>query len=71
MASARATTFVCKHVNNDLFVVQLTESQRAVITEGLRISAISTSRLIRSAPYETLHYKGWDIPPNVIEIAAF
>ncbi|MCJ1352893.1 MAG: hypothetical protein MMC33_002877 [Icmadophila ericetorum] len=37
---------------------------RACITEGLRISALSTSRLIRSAPYEILRYKEWEIPED-------
>ena len=40
------------------------ETQRACITEGLRINAIATSRSVRAAPNETLHYKDWIIEPG-------
>lgn len=33
--------------------------------EGLRISAVVTSRLPRIAPDEALHYGKWTIPPGV------
>ncbi|KAK2879935.1 hypothetical protein FQN49_000747 [Arthroderma sp. PD_2] len=36
----------------------------AVIKEGLRISALVTSRLPRIAPDEVLEYNGWKIPPG-------
>ena len=42
-----------------------TKIKKAVITEGIRIASISTSRLSRSAPTETLRYKDWLIPPGV------
>ncbi|RAQ58815.1 cytochrome P450 [Aspergillus flavus] len=37
----------------------------AVIKEGLRVSAVVTSRLPRIAPEETLEFRGWKIPPGV------
>ncbi|KAB8225586.1 cytochrome P450 [Aspergillus novoparasiticus] len=37
----------------------------AVIKEGLRISAVVTSRLPRIAPNETLEFRGWKIPPGL------
>lgn len=40
------------------------EKQRACITEGLRVNAIATSRSVRAAPNETLHYKDWVIEPG-------
>ena len=36
---------------------ELTPSQRACITEGLRVNTIATSRSVRAAPRETLHFK--------------
>ncbi|OQD65972.1 hypothetical protein PENPOL_c005G02032 [Penicillium polonicum] len=36
----------------------------AVVKEGLRISAVVTSRLPRIAPDEALHYGKWTIPPG-------
>ncbi|OGE52283.1 hypothetical protein PENARI_c010G05427 [Penicillium arizonense] len=36
----------------------------AVIKEGLRISAVVTTRLPRIAPEETLHYKEWSLLPG-------
>ncbi|RAH49962.1 cytochrome P450 [Aspergillus brunneoviolaceus CBS 621.78] len=36
----------------------------AVIKEGLRLSAVVTSRLPRIAPDETLYCNGWEIPPG-------
>ncbi|KAL9130772.1 MAG: hypothetical protein Q9217_001120 [Psora testacea] len=38
---------------------------RACITEGLRVNAIATSRSVRVARKETLHYKDWVIEPGV------
>lgn len=40
------------------------EKQRACITEGLRVNAVTTSRLVRAAPNETLRYKDWVIEPG-------
>lgn len=40
-------------------------SQRAVITEAHRITAAITSRLIRIAPTEILHFEDLDIPAGV------
>ena len=42
-----------------------TRIKKAVITEGIRIASITTSRLSRSAPTENLRYKDWIIPPGV------
>jgi cytochrome P450 len=47
---------------------ELTASQRACITEGLRVNAIATSRTVRVAPHETLHFKDWVIEPGVSPI---
>ena len=38
--------------------------QRSCITEGLRVNAVATSRLVRVAPNETLRYKDWAIEPG-------
>lgn len=37
----------------------------AVLKEGLRLSAVVTTRLPRSAPEEALQYEKWTIPPRV------
>ncbi|KAI9930243.1 hypothetical protein ASPWEDRAFT_733106 [Aspergillus wentii DTO 134E9] len=37
---------------------------KAVIKEGLRLSAVVTSRLPRIAPNEVLRVQGWEIPPG-------
>lgn len=39
--------------------------QSAVISEGLRLSYGTTTRLPRIAPNEVLNYNGWDIPAGV------
>lgn len=41
------------------------EKQRSCITEGLRVNAVATSRLVRAAPNETLRYKDWLIEPGI------
>ena len=44
--------------------VNFDQNQRACITEGLRVNAVATSRLVRAAPNETLRYKDWVIEPG-------
>ncbi|PYI22626.1 hypothetical protein BO99DRAFT_325165, partial [Aspergillus violaceofuscus CBS 115571] len=38
--------------------------QLPYLKEGLRLSAVVTSRLPRIAPGETLYCSGWEIPPG-------
>lgn len=40
-------------------------TQRAVITEAHRVSAVITSRLIRVSPHEMLKFRDWEIPAGV------
>lgn len=49
----------------------ITKLQSAVITEGLRISAIVTVRLPRIAPDESLKFGDWVIPAGVSAIPSW
>ncbi|KAE8153060.1 cytochrome P450 [Aspergillus avenaceus] len=53
-------------IDPDLTTLEQLPYLTAVIKEGLRISSVVTTRLPRSAPYETLHFQGWDIPPGTL-----
>ncbi|KAF3491771.1 benzoate 4-monooxygenase cytochrome P450 [Arthroderma uncinatum] len=50
--------------NPSLVMLEQLPYLTAVIKEGLRISALVTSRLPRIAPDEILEYNGWQIPPG-------
>lgn len=45
--------------------LHLLTDQDAVMLEGLRISAITTTRLPQIAPNETIRYGNFAIPPGV------
>lgn len=44
--------------------------QTAVLKEGLRLSALVTTRLPRAAPDEVLQFHGWEIPRGVRQLSS-